>query len=151
VLPGLPFLSGGSLWGELQSEFTVAKPAVGGWTRAMRMTVQVPGRGGITPVDFVLEPAEASRPGALTLTILPQGSGSQQRQRVWARVDGDRWRMQPFAMPLFGTSVADASEVVGAVTQVDPSNQDITRVEGTLRIRGPGIDMKNIAFTLVPR
>ncbi|REG34731.1 hypothetical protein ATI61_103640 [Archangium gephyra] len=151
VLPGLPFLSGGALWGELGSEFTVAKPAAGTWSRAMRMTVLVPGRGGTMPVDFVLETAETSRPGALTLTVLPQGSGSQQRQQVWARVDGDRWQMQPFAMPLFGTSVADASEVVGAVTQVDPSNQDITRVEGALRIRGPGIDMKGVAFTIVPR
>lgn len=151
VLPGLPFLSGGTLWGELKSEFTVAKPVVGNWLRAMRMTVQVPGRGGITPVDLVLEPSEDPSLRALTLTILPQGSGNQQRQQVWARVDGDRWRMQPFAMPLFGTSVADASEVVGAITQVDPSTDDITRVEGTLRIRGPGIDMKDIAFTIVPR
>ncbi|WPB74258.1 hypothetical protein KYC5002_35180 [Archangium violaceum] len=151
VLPGLPFLSGGALWGELGSEFTVAKPAAGTWPVAMRMTVQVPGRGGTTPVDFVLETAEASRPGALTVTVLPQGSGSQQRQRVWARLDGDRWLMQPFAMPLFGSSVADASEVVGSVTQVDASTQSVTRVEGKLRIRGPGIDMRDIAFTIVPR
>ncbi|OJT23080.1 hypothetical protein BO221_19540 [Archangium sp. Cb G35] len=151
VLPGLPFLSGGALWGELGSEFTVAKPAAGTWPVAMRMTVQVPGRGGTSPVDFVLETAEASRPGGLTVTVLPQGSGSQQRQQVWARLDGDRWLMQPFAMPLFGSSVADASEVVGSVTQVDASTQGVTRVEGKLRIRGPGIDMKDIAFTIVPR
>ncbi|WP_375772012.1 hypothetical protein NR798_14360 [Archangium gephyra] len=151
VLPGLPFLSGGALWGELGSEFTVAKPAVGSWPGAMRMTVQVPGRGGVTPVDFVLEAAAVSRPGTLTLTVVPQGSGSQQRQQVWARLDGDRWLMQPFAMPLFGSSVADASEVVGAVTQVDPATQGITRVEGKLRIRGPGIDMRDIAFSIVPK
>nr|AYM53606.1 YVTN family beta-propeller repeat protein [Cystobacter velatus] len=151
VLPGLPFLSGGSLWGELGSEFTVAKPAAGTWPRTMRMTVQVPGREGTAPVDFVLETTEASRPGGLTLTILPQGSGSQQRQQVWSRLDGDRWRVQPFAMPLFRTSVADASEVMGTVTQVDPSTQGITRVEGKLRIRGPGIDMPDVAFSIVPQ
>jgi hypothetical protein len=54
-------------------------------------------------------------------------------------------------MPLFGSSVTDASEVVGSVTQVDPSNQGITRVEGKLRIRGPGIDMPDVAFSIVPR
>ena len=59
--------------------------------------------------------------------------------------------MQPFAMPLFGSSVTDASEVVGSVTQVDPSNQGLTRVEGKLRIRGPGIDMPDVAFSIVPR
>ncbi|MFY0565493.1 hypothetical protein ACN28E_16850 [Archangium lansingense] len=149
VLPGLPFLSGGALWGELGTEFTVARPAVGSWASSMRMIVQVPGRGGTTPVEFVLAAAEASRPGALALTVLPQGSGSQQRQQIWARLDADRWRMQPFAMPLFGTSVADASEVVGLVTHVDPSTQGIIRVEGTLRIRGPGIDTKDVAFSIV--
>ncbi|ATB41976.1 hypothetical protein CYFUS_007452 [Cystobacter fuscus] len=68
-----------------------------------------------------------------------------------SRNTGVRWRVQPFAMPLFGNSVADASEVVGSVTQVDPSNQGITQVEGKLRIRGPSIDMKDVAFSIVPQ
>ncbi|WP_224248519.1 hypothetical protein [Hyalangium gracile] len=150
ALPGLPFLSGGELWGERSTTFTVARPAAGKWPRMMKMTVQVPGRTGPTPVDFLLESLDAPRPGGLSLRILPQLFGTQQRQEVWARVDGDTLRMQPFALPISPTGVADAMQVTGSVTQVDASTQDILRVEGTLRMGGPGIDIPGVRFVIVP-
>jgi DNA-binding beta-propeller fold protein YncE len=151
VLPGLPFLSGGELSGERSTSFTVARPAVGKWPRTMKMTVQVPGRSGPVPMDFMLESLDAPRPGGLSLRILPQRFGTQQRQEVWARVDGDTLRMQAFAMPISPTGVADAMQVTGTVKQVDPATQDILRVEGTLRIGGPGINFPGVQFVIVPQ
>ncbi|MDY7225647.1 beta-propeller fold lactonase family protein [Hyalangium rubrum] len=151
ALPGLPFQSGGELWGERSTAFTVAKPAAGRWPRTMMMTVQVPGRNGPMSMDMLLEASDTPRPGGLTLRILPQLFGTQQRQEVWVRVDGDVLRMEPFAMPAGPTSVADAMQVTGTVTQVDPSTQDILRVEGTLRVAGPGIDLPGVPFVITPR
>ncbi len=152
ALPGLPFLSGGELWGERSTSFTVAQPAAGKWSRTMKMTVQVPaGPSGTVPMDFLLEPLAAPRPGGLTLRLLPQLFGAQQRQELWARVDGDTLRMQAFAIPISPTGVGDAMQVTGTVKQVDPDTQDILRVEGTLRIAGPGINLPGVAFVIVPQ
>jgi hypothetical protein len=151
ALPGLPFLSGGELWGERSTSFTVASPAAGRWPKTMKMTVQVPGRGGVTPVDFLLESSDTPRPGGLTLTLKPQLFGAQQRQEVWARVDGSTLRLQPFAMPISPTGVADAMQVAGTVKEVSPGTQDILRVEGTLRIAGPGISLPGVTFVIVPQ
>jgi DNA-binding beta-propeller fold protein YncE len=150
ALPGLPFLSGGELWGERTTSFTVARPAAGKWTRTMKMTVQVPSRMGPVPMGFLLKPVEAPKPGGLTLRIEPQVFGTQQRQEVWARLDGDTLRMQPFAIPIAPTAVGDAMQVVGTVRQVAPTTQDVLRVEGTLRIGGPGIDLPGVPFVIVP-
>lgn len=59
--------------------------------------------------------------------------------------------MQPFAIPAGPTSVADAMQVSGTVTQVDPSTQAILRVEGTLKIAGPGIDLPGVPFVITPQ
>ncbi|KFE68040.1 hypothetical protein DB31_7277 [Hyalangium minutum] len=150
--PGLPFLSGGELEGERSTSFTVAQPASGQWRKTMKMTLQVPaGPSGTMPVDLLLESLDAPRPGGLTLRILPQRFGAQQRQEVWARVDGDTLRMQPFAIPISPTGVGDAMQITGTVKQVDPSTQDILRVEGTLRIAGPGLSLPGVAFVIVPQ
>lgn len=152
VRAGLPFLSGGVLEGERSTAFTVAQPAVGKWAKTMKMTIQVPaGPSGVVPMDFLLESLEAPRPGGLTLRILPQLFGAQQRQEVWARVDGTTLRLQPFAIPISPTGVGDAMQISGTVTQVDSATQDILRVEGTLRIGGPGINLPGVAFVIVPQ
>lgn len=151
VLPGLPFLSGGALWAERKSEFTVALPAIGNWSKTMKMTVSVPGPGGmITAFDYVLESAAMPRPGGLSVTIKPALFGSQQRQEVWARVDGSQFFMQSFALPISPTGVGDAASVTGTVKTVDPGTKTITLVEGTLRIGGPGINIPNVPFKIVP-
>lgn len=152
VRPGLPFLSGGTLEGERSTSFTVAQPAAGQWRKTMKMTIQVPaGPSGTVPMDFLLESLDAPRPGGLTLRVLPQLFGTQQRQEVWARVDGNTLRMQPFAIPISPTGVGDAMQISGTVTQVDTATQDILRVEGTLRIAGPGISLPGVAFVIVPQ
>jgi len=150
ALPGLPFLSGGELWGERSTSFSVARPAAGKWNRTMKMTVQVPGPMGPVPMAFLLKPVEAPKPGGLTLRIEPQLFGRQQRQEVWARLDGDTLRMQPFAIPIAPTAVGDAMQVVGTVSQVAPTTQDVLRVDGTLRIGGPGINLPGVPFVIVP-
>jgi len=151
VLPGLPFVSGGALSGERSTAFTVARSATGKWPGAMKMTVSLPSPRGIVPLDFVLEPVEAPKPGGLGLRILPQTFGTQQRQELWARLDGDTLRMQPFALPAGPTGVADAMQVLGTVKQVDPGTQNILRLEGTLRVAGPGINLPGVQFVIVPR
>ena len=149
VREGLPFLSGGALWGERASDFTVALPAAGTWPSTMKMTVLVPGPNGQTvPLDFLLTPSASPRPGGMTLVIEPQLFGAQQRQEVWARLDGDRFFMQPFALPLSPTGVADAATVEGAVTVIDDASGSVTEVQGTLRIGGPGINIPGVPFTI---
>jgi len=37
------------------------------------------------------------------------------------------------------------------VKQVDPGTQNILRVEGTLRVTGPGINLPGVQFVIVPR
>jgi hypothetical protein len=59
--------------------------------------------------------------------------------------------MQPFAIPISPTGVGDAMQVTGTVKQVDPTTQAILRVEGTLRIGGPGINLPGVPFVIVPR
>lgn len=148
ALEGLPFLSGGALWGERRTEFTVATPAAGAWPQAMTMTVMVPGPGGqIFPIPLLLEVSDPPRPGGMTLVIRPQAFGTQQRQEVWARLDGDRFLMQPFALPVNPTGVADAAMVEGTVTV---QNGAVTAVQGTLRIGGPGINLPGVAFSIAP-
>ncbi|MDC3983781.1 YncE family protein [Polyangium jinanense] len=151
VLPGLPFLSGGATSGERSTEFVVANPAIGTWPKTMKMTVTVPGPGGVmTPLDYVLEASDTPRPGGMTLMVKPQLFGNQQRQEVWARLDGDKLYMQPVAMPINPTGVADAAMIVGTVKTVNQADKSISLVEGTLRLGGPGINIPGVAFAIVP-
>jgi DNA-binding beta-propeller fold protein YncE len=151
VLKGLPFLSGGALWAERVSEFQVAQPAVGIWPKNMKMTVSVPGPGGmIVPLDYLLESVNNPRPGGLSFIVKPVLFGSQQRQEVWARIDADQFHMQSFALPISPTGVGDAAMVVGTVKTVDQATKSISLVEGTLRIGGPGINIPGVSFTIVP-
>ena len=151
VLPGLPFLSGGTLTAERSSEFQVAQPALGSWSKNMKMTVSVPGPGGmIVPLDYVLEAVDVPRPGGLSVVVKPVTFGSQQRQEVWLRVDGSQFYMQSFALPISPTGVGDAALVTGTVKTVDQGTKSITLVEGTLRIGGPGINLPGVPFKIVP-
>jgi len=151
ILPGLPFLSGGSLWAERTSEFQVAQPAMGNWSKIMKMTVTVPGPNGMmTPLDYMLESVDNPRPGGLAVVIKPVLFGSQQRQEVWLRLDGNQFHMQSFALPISPTGVGDAAMVTGTIKSVDQATKSITLVEGTLRIGGPGINIPGVAFKIVP-
>lgn len=151
VLPGLPFQSGGALWAERSSEFQIAQPAIAAWPKNMKMTVTVPGPGGmLTPLDYMLEAVDTPHPGGMTLIIKPALFGSQQRQQVWARVDGSNFLMQSFALPISPSGVGDAALVTGTVKTVDQATQTISLVEGTLRIGGPGINIPGVVFTIVP-
>lgn len=151
ALPGLRFRGGGVLEGERCSEFSVAKPAQAGLPAAMTLSVQLPAMGGPPPppIPFALD-AEAPEPGSLRLLIT---LGANQKQRLWARIDGDAFYLQPFALPLPGRGVADAANVVGKITmQADVGGKpQATRIEGTLRIGAPGLTLPGIAFTVTPR
>lgn len=151
VLPGLPFQSGGTLLAERTAEFQVAQPAAGSWSKNMKMTVSVPGPGGmIVPLDYVLEAVDIPRPGGLSVVVKPVLFGSQQRQEAWLRVDGSQFYMQSFALPISPTGVGDAALVTGTVKTVDQGTKNITLVEGTLRIGGPGINLPGVPFKIVP-
>jgi DNA-binding beta-propeller fold protein YncE len=147
VLPGLPFVSGGTLESERRSEFTVARDAIGRWPEVMQMTVTVAGpMGGTTPVPLLLRKLP-SEPGALRIEIEPIVFGKQQRQSVWLRIDGDKLYLQAFALPIGPSAVADASSVIGTVTA---DGGVIASASGTLRIGGPGIDIPGVPFTIGP-
>ncbi|HRI67930.1 MAG TPA: hypothetical protein PK156_27015 [Polyangium sp.] len=151
VRPGLPFLSGGSMWAERVAEFQVAQPALGNWSKNMKMTVSVPGPGGtITQLDYLLEALDTPRPGGLSLIVKPVLFGSQQRQVVWARVDAGKFYMQGFALPISPSGVGDAAMVIGTVQTVDTATKNITLIDGTLRIGGPGINVPGVQFKIVP-
>jgi DNA-binding beta-propeller fold protein YncE len=146
ALLGLPFVGGGALEAERRSSFVIARPAAGTWPAAMQLTVTVPTMGGPVALPLSLR-AEPAVPGGLQVRVEPQVFGRQQRQSVWLRVDGERLLMQAFALPVTPTAVADASAVVGTVTV---SGGAITGATGTLRISGPGIDLRDVAFTIAP-
>lgn len=151
VAKGLPFLSGGSLWADRVSEFQVAQPAMGNWSKNMKMTVTVPGPNGMmTPLDYMLESVDNPRPGGLAVVIKPVLFGNQQRQEVWLRVDASNFYMQSFALPISPGGVGDAAMVTGTIKSIDPGTKNITLVEGTLRIGGPGINIPGVKFTIVP-
>ncbi len=151
VLPGLPFVSGGALSAERVTPFVIANPAIGTWPKMMKMTVTVPGpMGSMTPLDYVLERSDTPRPGGMTFIVKPVIFGSQQRQEVWARVDGDKLTMQSFALPISPGGVADAASVTGTVKTVNPADQSVTLVEGTLRLGGPGINIPGVPFVVTP-
>jgi hypothetical protein len=151
VLPGLPFLSGGALWAERTSEFQVAKPAIATWPANMKMTVSVPGPGGmIVPLDYLLESVNNPPAGGLSLVVKPVLFGSQQRQQVWARIDASQFYMQSFALPISPTGVGDAAMVTGTVKTVDQATNTISLIQGTLRIGGPGINIPGVPFVITP-
>jgi hypothetical protein len=147
VLPGLPFQSGGELDAERRSSFTIAAPAVGAWPDLMQLTVAVPSPMGGTSATPLLVHARPSSPGALRVELEPLVFGKQQRQSLWLRVDGDKLYIEPFALPIAPTAVADASAVEGTVTS---TGGQITGASGTLRITGPGINIPGVTFTLAP-
>lgn len=151
VLPGLRFRSGGVLPSERCSEFTIAQPAQAALPATMTLSVQLPAMGGAPPppIPFPLD-AEAPEPGSLRLVLT---LGPNQKQRLWGRIDGETFYLQPFALPLPGRGVADAANVVGKITaraEVGGQTQ-ATRIEGTLRLGAPGLSLPGIAFTLTPR
>lgn len=151
ALAGLPFLSGGTLLAERFSEFQVAQPAIATWPKTMKMTVSVPGPGGmVVPLDYVLESSPSPQPGGLSLVIKPVQFGTQQRQEVWARLDASKFSMQPFAIPINPSGVGDAAKIVGTIKTVDQATNTVSLVQGTLRIGGPGINLPGVTFTIVP-
>lgn len=149
VLEGLPFQSGGSLWAERSTEFQVARPAGGAWAGPMVMTVEVQGPMGPPAMLPLLLVPDGTLPGALRVVIQPLVFGAQQRQVAWVRLDGDRFLMQPLALPISPSgSVADAREITGTIKTTDQGK--ITLIEGTLRIGGPGIDIPGVPFQITP-
>jgi len=150
VSAGLPFKHGGSLEGERRSKFTVAKPAAGSWPAEMTLTTYVPGPGGeIFALPHLLRLAETTRPGGLRVVIEPKLFGVKQRQEVWLRVDGETFRMEPFAIPVSPTgAVGDAASIVGSVLEVDAQTKAITKVEGTFSIGAPGFSLPDLKFEI---
>jgi DNA-binding beta-propeller fold protein YncE len=145
VRAGLPFLSGGALEHERASTFTVAAPASAALPDALLLTATLPGPQGPVALPLLLR-----RQDAQTFTIEPQVFGTQQRQQVWVTLDGDRFLMEPFALPVSPTGAAgDARDVTGAVIETDAEGQAV-RIEGTMNMRAPGRSVPGIPFVIVP-
>jgi hypothetical protein len=148
VLPGLPFQSGGELEAERRSMFQTAAPAVAMWPLTSMMQVQLSFPPGAPPTAVPLRLAVQSlavgRP--LEVVVAPTMTATQQRQPAWVRVDGERITMAPFALPVTGTGVANASRVTGRVTRAEGGV--VRRIEGTLRLTGPSIDVPDVPFSI---
>lgn len=147
VLPGVPFRSGGTLTGARESEFTIAEAPSAELPATMTMTVTVGSSMGPVDLPLMLQDITATELG-YDLVIAPLVFGTQQRQPVSVRIDGDRVLMDPVALPLPQGSVANGAEVEGVITEVDADNR-ATRIEGTLRIQGPGIDIPGVPVLIV--
>ncbi|MCG8416522.1 MAG: hypothetical protein MJE77_01105 [Proteobacteria bacterium] len=149
VLKGLPFLHGGATEGERSTSFTVADPASGTLAESMTMTITVaspPPGPPTTDLPFLMNGITPGDDG-LYFTFEPQLFETQQRQPLWARIDGDRFLMQPFALPIRPYSVANTFDVIGTVTEIG-TDGTIERIEGTLRITGPGINIPGVPFVI---
>jgi hypothetical protein len=149
VLPGLPFQSGGELEAERRSKFQIAMPSVGTWpaTAAMQVQLSFPPGAPPTPVPLLLNARPAAAPSdPMSVVIAPVALATQQRQPAWVRVDGDRVMLAPFALPVTPTAVANASQVIGRVTTAEVGM--IRKIEGTLRLSGPAIDLPGVPFTI---
>ena len=146
VRPGLPFRRGGTLEYERSTAFTVAKPAVGILPAALTLTVHLPpmGPGPGTDLQFdadLLAPRDGSQ--ALRLHI-----SMTQTQTLWLQISNDKFYLQGFALPLPMRGVADAGEASGSVAT---KGEQITALNGTLRLGAPGLKIPGIAFDVKPK
>ncbi len=145
VRVGLPFLTGGALEHERASTFTVAEPAGATLSDTLLLTATLPGPQGPVALPLLLR-----RHDAETFTIEPQVFGTQQRQQVRVTLDGDRFLMEPFALPVSPTGAAgDARDITGTITETDAEGQ-AARIEGTMNMRAPGRSVPGIPFAIVP-
>lgn len=145
VRAGLPFLSGGALEHERATTFTVAEPAGAMLADTLLLTVTLAGPQGPTALPMLLR-----RKDGQTFTIEPQVFGTQQRQEVWVTLEGDRFLMEPFALPVSPTGAAgDARDITGTITEMGAGGQ-ATRIEGTMHMRAPGRSVPEIPFVIVP-
>jgi DNA-binding beta-propeller fold protein YncE len=147
VLPGLPFRSGGVLEGERSAMFTVATPASATLPDLVQMTVTVFGPSGPAELPMLLRRGP-DQSGDLTYVIEPQVFGTQHRQAVWIRLDGDRFSMEPFALPVSPTGAAgDARDLAGTIVETDADGR-ATRIEGTFTLRAPGLSAPELPFAI---
>jgi hypothetical protein len=115
----------------------------------MTLTVKVPGpTPEPTPVPFPLD-LKGETPDGLSLVLT---IGPEQQQKLWARLDGDRIILAPFALPA-GRGTADASKVEGTMltSQGQAGEGRFVSAEGTLTIGAPGRSNPGVVWTLTPR
>jgi len=149
VLAGLPFQSGGELGAERRTRFQTAALPAATWpaTAQMQVNLSFPPGSPPTPVPLLLREAPSTTPAdPLRVVIAPMALATQQRQPAWVRTDGDRVMVAPFALPVTPTAVANVSSVTGRITSAEGGV--IRRVEGTLRLSGPAIDVPGVPFTI---
>lgn len=146
VAAGLPFENGGRLVADRSTRFEVANPPAGDWPDRLTMTVTVGGPMGPSQIPLQLTRLDREDNGDLLVELRPLVFGSQQRQELWVRIDGDTVHLEPFALPISPGGVANAAEVVATVQ--DTAGGTIRALAGTLRLGGPGIDIPGVPFTL---
>lgn len=151
AVAGLHFRSGGVLEADRCSTFSVAMPAIASLQGGFTLSINLPPMGPMPPpppLTFALD-IDGEVPGGLAATL---ALSPTQKQRLWLRLDGQRFLMQPFALPV-GPGIADAGQVTGRVTGTGdgPAGKLVTRIEGTLRLGAPGINVPGIAFVLASR
>ncbi|HYX36632.1 MAG TPA: hypothetical protein VE954_26280 [Oligoflexus sp.] len=153
VKAGLPFRDGGILEADRSTTFTVAQPAAAVLPKNLVLKIMVPVPGPTMPPPL--------KEVALSLQIIGQdangligrlelGSGRQQNVRLYQ--DGDRVRLQPFALPMAGpggvSSLADASLVAGKLVFSAENRENFAQAQGTLTIGAPGFKVPQVAWTL---
>jgi DNA-binding beta-propeller fold protein YncE len=154
VKAGLPFRDGGVLEGDRSSSFIVARPAAVTLPKDLVLKVMVP-----VPGPPTVPPAMKEVPLSLQIT-------GQDANGIWAKLDitggrmqmlrlyqdGDRLRLQAFALPMGGppgsNSLADASAVTGKLVLNAEQGETFTKAQGTLTIGAPGIKVPQVPWTL---
>ncbi len=151
VEPGLRFRSGGLLEQAYCSQFAIGRPAVAALPAKLSLSIQLPAMAGPPPPPIVLDlEQEAAEPGSYRLLL---NLGPDQRQRLWVHIDKESFYLQPFVLPIPGRGLADAGAVLGKVTMTRElgGRSEIARVEGTLRMSAPGINVPGIPFVITPK
>lgn len=132
---GLPFINGTKLEADRVSRFVVrAEPPAWALPQTLYLRVKLGGPMGLTNLDMRLDNVRVEG-GAHRFDIVPLTFKTEQRQRgLWLRLDGERFVMGPFAIPISDYGVADAQQITGQLVRSGGE----ARIEGQLAITAPG-------------
>ncbi len=150
---GLPFRDGGILEADRISSFTVARPAQAVLPKDLILKVKVPMPGPTMPPPLMEVPLSLIITGEDSngrIAKLDLGGGRSQTLRLYQ--DGERIRLQSFALPFAGgpggSTLADASAVSGVLILDATDGAVFRKAQGTLTIGAPGISVPRVAWTL---
>lgn len=155
VEKGLRFENGGILPASKFKRFTVAENPLQELYSEMTMSMAIQVGPVTQDANFTLSDITLEDAG-FGFTMIPLNAGTQQREKLWLRIDGDRFTMRPFALPLSRFSpkwgptqaVGNATDVVGEILERDVQGRP-TLIKGTLRFTTPDLEIP-LPFEIKP-